>query len=66
MGVPYFLRLARQGNRLVLQWQEPENKLQPDEWTNQPRRVVLEQLESSRYLDATRPHGRVEKRGYWR
>lgn len=45
-GGAYFLRLARQGNRLVLQWQEPENKLQPDEWTNQPRRVVLEQLES--------------------
>jgi len=45
-GGAYFLRLAKKGNKLVLQWQEPENKNQPDEWTSQPQRVVLENLES--------------------
>ena len=44
-GGNYFLRLVQRNKKLVLQWQEPGNALQPDDWTGQPSRVVLDGLE---------------------
>ena len=43
-GGSLFLRLARQDDTLVLQWQEPVTR-QPRKWVNSPSRVVIDQLE---------------------
>ena len=40
-GGNYFLRLARDGDRLVLQWQEPGNNLEPGDWFDSATREVL-------------------------
>ncbi len=44
-GGSYFLRLGKRGNRLVLQWQDPEGRTEPKEWVKSPQRVVLDDLE---------------------
>ena len=44
-GGSYFLRLGKRGNRLVLQWQDPDGRTEPKEWDNAPQRVVLDELE---------------------
>lgn len=40
-GGNYFLRLARDGDRLILQWQEPGDNVEPGRWFNSPTREVL-------------------------
>jgi len=44
-GGSYFLRLAKQQDELVLQWQEPKGQLEPGGWSNAPSRTVLENLQ---------------------
>ena len=45
-GGSYFLRLAKQKDELVLQWQEPEGQFEPGAWTNAPSRKVLDNLQT--------------------
>ena len=45
-GGSYFLRLAKQQDELVLQWQEPEGQFEPGVWTNAPSRTVLDNLQT--------------------
>ena len=44
-GGSYFLRLAKHGRNLVLQWQDPRGAVEPGSWDDMPRRRVLEDLE---------------------
>ena len=44
-GGSYFLRLAKRGRNLVLQWQDPRGAVEPGSWDDMPRRKVLEDLE---------------------
>ena len=44
-GGNYFLRLARVGERLVLQWQEPDGGFEPGDWLGQPSRNILDGVE---------------------
>ena len=43
-GGSFFLRLARSGDTLVLQWQEPVSS-EPMRWDRSPSRLVIDQLE---------------------
>ena len=45
-GGSYFLRLAKQQDALVLQWQEPKGQFEPGGWSNAPSRTVLENLQT--------------------
>jgi len=47
-GGSHFLRLANVDNALVLLWQEPGGNLEPDDWDDASRRVVLDNLEELR------------------
>lgn len=44
-GGSYFLRLAKRGRNLVLQWQEPGGAVEPSKWEGMPQRRVLGDLE---------------------
>lgn len=44
-GGSYFLRLAQQGDELILQWQEPQSQRKPRDWRGSPARRVLSKLE---------------------
>lgn len=44
-GGSYFLRLAKRGKNLVLQWQDPRGEVEPGGWEDAPRRRVLEDVE---------------------
>lgn len=44
-GGSYFLRLGKRGDQLVLQWQDPEGRLEPRDWKRSPKRTVLDDLE---------------------
>lgn len=57
-GGSYFLRLARRGEKLVLQWQDPKGGGEPGSWQDAPQRTVLnglEVLEIWTRLDAGEP-----------
>ena len=45
-GGSYFLRLAKQQDALVLQWQEPQGQFEPGVWSDAPSRTVLENLQT--------------------
>ena len=45
-GGSYFLRLARQQDELVLQWQEPAGQFEPGGWADAPSRTVLDNLQT--------------------
>ena len=45
-GGSYFLRLAKQQDELVLQWQEPEGQFEPGIWAKAPSRTVLDNLQT--------------------
>lgn len=44
-GGSYFVRLAKRGKNLVLQWQDPRGGVTPGSWDDAPQRRVLEGLE---------------------
>ncbi len=44
-GGSHFLRLARRGENLVLQWQDPRGSNQPENWQDAAYREVLDDLE---------------------
>ncbi len=44
-GGSHFLRLAKRGNNLILQWQDPRDSSEPENWEAAPRRRILEELE---------------------
>lgn len=44
-GGSYFLRLAKQGEQLVLQWQAPQGRTAPETWNKSPSRTVLRKVE---------------------
>lgn len=44
-GGSYFLRLAPEGEALVLRWQDSVNFSVPEDWQDAPHRVMLESLE---------------------
>ncbi len=55
-GGSLFLRLRRQGDSLVLQWQEPINR-EPRNWSDSPSRVVTEQVEEFNIAYKREPDG---------
>ncbi len=44
-GGTYFLKVAKEGNLLMLRWLEPEGRDEPDDWTNAQSRVLVNDLE---------------------
>lgn len=57
-GGSYFVRLAKHGSDLVLQWRDPKGQLEPGSWDDAPQRRVLEGLEELEIwtrMDATSP-----------
>ena len=44
-GGSYFLRLVKLGDKLMLQWQDPDGQMEPDNWQQAPGRQVLDNVE---------------------
>jgi general secretion pathway protein J len=44
-GGSYLVRVAREGDELVLRWQEPNVRGIADDWEQSERRVLVERLE---------------------
>lgn len=55
-GGSFFLRLAKQGDALVLQWQEPVAR-QPRKWADSQSRMVIDQVEEFRVAYRREPDG---------
>ncbi|EED35055.1 general secretion pathway protein J, putative [Luminiphilus syltensis NOR5-1B] len=54
-GGSYFLRLAQKDDELVLQWQEPEGNLEPDDWSESPSRTVLSGVDTFEIAHRSQP-----------